>query len=511
MSEPAPYGLSQARRSLAGFARWKLASALMGVALLLLLARLAPAAEYGVYVALLALVEMFYLLSGLGLSALPQRYLPEYRLHASAAQLHGLLRRLLWRRSLQSLAGLLLLGLLWWLAPGLLGVPLEAATAVCLALWLLAGCQTRMADEIFPALLLQSHTQGLQALGNLLRLTTLTAALWLGHGLDHRLLVAMEALLALLLAALGGWLLRRHLAGQALPAQTAFREPDTGPVVWQMYWAQLAAQLWSGNAIKLLLLRVAGPQATALYGFCQALVDLLRNYSPAFLLGNWVRPLMVARYVAGRDFGSVASLAGLVLKLSALGLLPFLAWFAVQGELLAAELSAGRYAQGAAALLAGLCAVAMLFCGRAVLSMVSITVEQMRVQMTATFVCALSLPLALLAYKGFGLVGVISTMAAAELVWCGWLVLAMRAKGFELVWSGAWRLVAISLVVLVLSALATQLPSDWSGPVRLLIGLSVSMTSTCFAIWLLNPLSTVEKADLFELLPARFRRAKVKV
>lgn len=507
MSAPAPYGLAQARRSLAGFARWKLVSAVLGLLLLVSLARLAPAEEYGVYVALLALVEMFYLVSGLGLSVIPQRYLPEYRLHASAAQFDALMRRLVGRRLLQSLLGVAVLAVAWWQVPDLLGVPLPPSSAAWLALWLVAGCQARLMDEVFPALLLQGYTQGLQALANALRLLGLVLAVSLTPGVDHRWLLAMEALLALGLSLTAWALLRRYRRRQAWAASTDFVEPDPRALAWQMYWAQLAAQLWSGNAIKLLLLRVAGPQATALYGFCQALVDLLRNYSPAFLLGNWVRPLMVARYLAARRIEPVASLSGLVLKLSVLGLLPFLAWFAAQGETLAALVSGGRYREGAAALLAAMALVAMLFCARAVLSMVSVTVERLRVQLVATAAAALALPAAWLAHQQLGLIAVPLVLAAAELLWSIWVARDLRRDGLALrwAWRGWWRCALIALVVLLGAQGAAVLLRELPALLALGAGLSAALLLTVLGAWLLPPLEPAERADLDDFLPGRRR------
>ena len=214
MSDAGYYAASRARRSLRHFLAGRAASALLGVVWLVWLARQLPPAEYGTFLALLAMVEIFYLASGFGLSTMAQRYVAEFRMHAPAGQFRAFLRRLLALRVISAvlvaaaLAVVLAPMLAWW------GVALAPGLGPWFLAWLVAGSLTRYFDEMFPALLMHGTSQSLGAAANALRLAFAAVAGHQGLALDHALLVRLELALAGAALAVGLWRLAAHLHRQ---------------------------------------------------------------------------------------------------------------------------------------------------------------------------------------------------------------------------------------------------------------------------------------------------------
>ena len=288
------YGAARARRSLFHFLGGKALSAVTGVVFLVCVVRATPAAQYGVFVVLLALLEVFYLASGFGLSTMAQRYVAEFRLRAPRAQFQGFVWMLMRRRLGLAVLGAALVGFLWPTLMGLLRLDLPTNTRGWVLLWLIVGCGTRYLDEVLPALLLQAASQLLSILTNLLRLGCLLAVTVLSMALDHQSLVIIELGVASVTGLCGLiWLRLYLLASAASAANTAAHH---NPVMWavsmRFFVVQLLGQGWSPNMARMLVSRIAGGAHTASFGFSLALVDMLRNYLPTYLLASWVRPLI---------------------------------------------------------------------------------------------------------------------------------------------------------------------------------------------------------------------------
>jgi len=431
------YSLARARTSLLHFGAGKLVSAVTGLAVLLLTIRLAPADAFGAYVTVMAITEIFYLVSGLGLSYFVQRYVPELRIRAPDSQFRRQLWRLLLWRGALALAFALPLCLLfpWW--GRWLELPVSLALTLLIGGGVVLGSLMRYFDELLQSLLLQGWVQIQTVLRNCLRLLMLAIA-WRGLlMLNLSLLVAIEVLVAAA-AVLGAcWMqasyLRRPREPSAATSTTEHLMPDAWSQSLRFYAAQVLGQAYSGNAIKLVVNAVAGLQGAAVFGFAYSITGILRTYSPAFLLGGWVRPLMVSRFVQRGHADDLKPITRLVVSLSLVGLLPFLLVFFVFGSEIAALFGKGRYPDGAT-LLAPMVAVVCLQAVHAVLGMVCAAVERTNYVLMATTVCLVSLPIAYAFTRFAGLPGAVAALLLGEVMWIG-TVLALlahrlRQRGF---------------------------------------------------------------------------------
>ena len=266
------YSLDSARRSLLHFMLGKAGGALLGISALLLSVRVLDAAVFASYAALVALCEMVYLISGLGLSTMAQRYVTEYRLRLAPAAFPRFVWQLQLRRLCYS-SGFVLL--LWPLAGYLLPVlhlPALHAELGWLALVLVLGNQLRFCDEVMASLLMQGSAQSSVLLRNGVRLLGYVLV-WSGSlAASVRTVVFIE--LALLLVALGWSLfaLHRYLhGGRAQPAaahqQHNYHNPDAAGVSRRFYLVQCVGQIYGSNMLLLLTTRLLGAASTAALGF----------------------------------------------------------------------------------------------------------------------------------------------------------------------------------------------------------------------------------------------------
>ncbi|MEJ6002093.1 hypothetical protein [Paucibacter soli] len=505
------YSKTRARRSLWQFLAGKLLAAAAGLIWLLWLVRHTAPLDYGAYVAGLAVVEIFYLVSGLGLSTRAQRYVAEWRLHAPLAQFQRFVARLLFQRLGLALLGALLMSLLATSVRAQMGLPLGAGAQVAMLLWLVAGSLTRQLDEVFPALLMQAASQGLSLMANLLRLGA--ALFWTAQGLAPSLpeLLWLEGLAALLLALAGlFWLslaLRRDARERAqgqVPGEAAHANLERRRVERRLYLVQLLGQAWSGNTARLLLTHLAGAAPAALLGFAGSLADTLRNYLPAYLLAPWLRPLMVAHWTRQRRMEPLARVANAQLKLSLLVLAPLLAYLPQRGDELAGWLSKGRYAEGMGLLFGTLMLWLLLQCAHVLLSMVTATVEHTGANVAATLLGCLFVPVALcLPWQAWGLTigaSLVSLLCLAEAVWVLVVGAALRRAGLALPWD--WLGLSKLLLAAMLAGMALTLLPPLPGPATLLALLLASALVLGAAV-LLKPLNDAERALLASVLPRR--------
>lgn len=413
------YSATAARRSLVHFVFGKAGAAVSGLAVLLVTLRLVPVEAFGAYVALMALTEIFYVASGLGLSYFAQRYVPELRIRASAAQFNRQLWRLLAIRAGLAAAFALVawLSMDWW--GGSLGLQLSTSVGVVFAFILVFGSIMRYIDELLQTLLLQGWAQIQSVTRNLARLGGLGSGVLMAHGINLQFLLIVEVVVSALAVSSGLMIFRvyvRRSQPHSLHAIKLHTMPDAWRQSIRFYGAQLLAQGYSTNAIKLVVTTVVGVHGTAVLGFATSISDLLRSYSPAFLLGGWVRPIMVARFVKNPSLSALKPLTRLIVTLSIVGLLPFATVFAVFGHEVAALLAANKY-PAAAPLLAPLVGVVCLQAVHAVLGMVCATVERTAFVLLATAICISTLPLAYSLTQLLGLAGTVMALCIGESLW----------------------------------------------------------------------------------------------
>lgn len=491
--------MSAARRGLNHFVLGKLLSAALGLAFLFLSVRAMAPAQYGVYITLLAAADLFYLVTGCGLSTIAQRYVAEYRLRASASDFAQFLKAQFLRRGLYSLIGLSLLALLWSPAMTWSGLDLSRSWLWVVCLLLFASAGMSFLEEVLGACLLQGYAQGLAVARNLFRVGAVVWGSQLPGGLSLECLVWAEAL-----AALGSWLAAEFLVRRwarntpsSAQAQEGYQAPAMAAVARRFFVVQLAGQAYGSNITKMIVMRLLGAVQAASYGVAQSMADMVRNYMPAHLLAGWVRPLMVARYVQHRDLEELSTIVNLVLKVNLLGLLPLAALSWVGGDDLIAWVSKGKYTD-MGPLLAVLLLGLVFQTAHLLLSMVTLTLEAPAANLRATFAACLALPVLWLLVKYLGVMGAGLSVLVTEGLWIGVAWWCLRQRGFHI------RVDVLGSGKIALAALLAALFGTWVGQGVLVMTLVTVLVFTVGAV-LLKPASSRELQLVRQLLPARFR------
>jgi O-antigen/teichoic acid export membrane protein len=499
------YGGDAARRSLRHFLAGRATSGVLGFLWLLGLVRQLAPQEYATYVAGLATVEMFYLLTGLGLSTLAQRYVAEFRIHAPRSQFSTFLGQLWMRRLAYAIVPGIPLAMLLPRASSWLGVPLSDSAIWPVTLWLVLGSLQRFQDEVFPALLLQGLSQALAVAANAVRLASLAVLQWWPVAPPLETVLWAEVAAAVLAVGMGQARLRAYVRLHPGSVDGAWHVNASMPIqARQLYVVQVLGQLWSGNAARLVVTRLAGAASAAPFGFCLALIDMLRKYLPAYLLANWVRPLMVARYVQHGDVARVVAMASLVLKLSVLGVLPLLVLFAIHGEPLLLWLSGGRYGPGLGPVLVALSVWLLLQCVHVVVGSLGVVLERSALNLRASSYACASLFVLVTAGLLPPTLVVVLTLCAAEVIWIS-TMLAGLAPGLGHARLGFAGLARQAIGVVLAGALLWLIGADrpWQFLLAMVLAAAVTLAWAVF--------SRLFSADEWRLLraslPARWRRS----
>lgn len=425
------YGHSNLRRSLGHFVLGKGAGAIIGICWLLLLVRALPASEYGVYVGLVAYLELFNLLSNLGLSPISERFVPQYRATNDEPKLRALIVKLV---SIRVLLVCLLASAMSLLAAQLshlFGFSIAPKIFALFHIVVAAESIARFIETIFDSLLLQGRSQISLFSRTGIRLTLLLIALAQGEVVDLGYLVGLEAAaygagLAITLALL--WRTQRGLEshGQSsVPLAPLFR--FAAPI----YGSQIVGSLIGIDIVKLLVLKTTGPEASAIFGFCASLAWMLQRYLPSFLLVGMLRPLIVSAATDPNNGGRLQKIVSIVLKLNAILIGCALAISLSVGNQLIVALSGGAFLSGGSyftlflfftlsqTLRATFGHIALArSCGRAMLFG----------QLTGAFVLLLFSACSLV----FGLYAYSGALIAIDLVWFFWVHRALASHGVEI-------------------------------------------------------------------------------
>lgn len=340
------YGHSNLRRSLGHFVLGKGAGAIIGICWLLLLVRALPASEYGVYVGLVAYLELFNLLSNFGLSPISERFVPQYRASNDEPRLRVLILKIVSIRILLVCLLATAMSLLAAQLSHLLGFSISPQIFALFHLVVAAESIARFIETIFDSLLLQGRSQISLFSRTGIRLSLLLIALAHGEVVDLSYLVGLEATaygagVAITLALL--WRTQRGLETQgenSVPLAPLFR--FAAPI----YGSQIIGSLIGIDIVKLLVLKTTGPEASAIFGFCASLAWMLQRYLPSFLLVGMLRPLIVSAATDPNNTGRLQKIVSIILKLNAILIGCALAISLSVGDQLIVMLSGGNFSSG---------------------------------------------------------------------------------------------------------------------------------------------------------------------
>lgn len=497
-----PYSSTILKRSAAHFLTGKIASGILTLIILLLMVRVLAIEDYGVYVILVAGLELVLAITSLGLSWTMARYLPEFRLRASGK----VLARFVWQ-SMAQIGLFLVIGilLLLWMLPWLLSLmeltPYTEVVKIYLLVVLLEGLGRNLQENALGPLLQQGWAQISIVVRNLVWLLLLGIVTNQGMADLHHVILAELAASALgLLLALHG-LFRYLHKNRDLPGQNDWQPPawsEMWRIARHMYFSHLITLIYSPQVFMFLIQRYLGVEATALFGFLRNLFGQILRYLPATLLFSLIRPKLVSSYVdTSSNMVEVARSANLAGKLSLFVLMPLLVFAWLVGDELLNILSAGKFNE-TGYYLAGLL-LALIPCSqRQILGTLAVVSDKSYMSLWGSSLGILVLPLAYWQLQAVGLWSFIIAIIVSHMIYNVVLVVGlMRSTTYRPDNIGFIKLVAAALMGFVLSKQFAVAIHGWLDLFIMAMLVCVSFLLTAYFI---KPFKVEERERLNRLL-----------
>lgn len=436
MSVADRYGRERICRGGVHFLLGKGLSSLAGLAVLVLLVRHLPVAEFAAYSVLQAFVEVFTALTGFGLTHAALRYIPELYARHENRVFRGFVGAALGLRLVLLTLATLLAYLLADRLAGLFGLDGWVAVfqAYLLVVWL------RVNSNFLFQMLESTLHQGLgQTAFVLATLVKLVAIGWLVHEgainiqrviwveaaaefvalgvLSYGVLrVAREACVGQGMLGLGGWWI--------VNARRVMHYGFAG------YLQHLAILPYGSSPNRLVAGRFLEVASIAAFGFAQSFADMLRRYLPAQLLGGLIRPVLVARFSTDRNFAAVVEMLTLVFRINTVTLGAVAAVLLALGPAAVAAVSKGKYSAEAAWLLLALVGVLVLESRRFLVDLAIQAVERNGLLVAGNLALAASLVLAILLMPVLGVLAIPLAAALGLVTSNAWLTHRLAKDGF---------------------------------------------------------------------------------
>jgi len=490
------YSAVELKYSALYFLAGKAASALLTLIILLLLVRILSTEAYGVYVILVAGMELAMAMLSFGLPWLAARYLPEFRLHGGR-----LIIQFVWKiialLTCALIAGALaLFFVVQWLLPADLMQYADMARLFLFVL-LLEGMSRHIRENILGPLMRQKLAQFTLATRNFVALL-LIGIFYLSTEIDLRHIIFAEIFASTLGLGVLLYGLVRHLETyRNIPANINWVQPDwarIGRVARNMYFSNLIPLTYSPQILIFLTQRYLGIDATALFGFLCKLYLQIVNYLPATLLFSLIQPKLVASYIHAGNMSELIRNANLAGKLSLFVLMPLVTSVWLVGDELLHLLSDGKFVLSGY-YMTGLMLAMIPLSQRRILETVAVTIDKNHIILISGFLGIFSLPIAYgLIQAGYGIWGPVAAMVVSQIFFNAVIIIF-------LVYNTDYRPDSIGFLKLVAAALSVfilaQIPFTQNGGWLRMIVMVICVT--CFfllAAYFLKPFKSEERDRL---------------
>ena len=474
------FGKTRVKRGLVHFLFGKVVSALAGLLAMVFVVRGLSVPDFATYSVLIALIEMFSAVSGLGLAHVVLRYVPElYATHRPTSLRSVILSTLGIRTSV--LTGALLIA--YGLAQPLAEVLKLQEVLPAFKLFLLVVALRSSSHFLLQVLESTLHQGIAQMAFSASAVGRCIGMLWLLLSGEVTLLqvIALEALC-------DGFACCSLMLGINAVLRSVAKDKDShiGDKVWwpnhrktiakfaaAAFLQHLATLPFGGSTNRLVGCVMFGDRVMATFGFAQSLYEYFKRYLPTQLLVGLIRPIVVARFSVNRNFAAVARLCDQALLANLVFLLGAVAVLSVAGIELLTAVSAGKYGAESVWLLIAMLIFLGLETQRLILEVLTQTVESYGLMISSNLFLSASVSVGI---AGYPLVGALSfpvANALALLLANFWLIKKLKGLGYD--YKHEWRgsVVAIKLFCVAVAAgsLSKWLGANWivSGGITIVV------------------------------------------
>lgn len=457
------YPVEKLRRAILHLIGGRAVHAVARAALVLMVVRLLPVEDYGAYMLIVGIAEMFLQLCSFGLLPVGQRFLPQ-AVESSARR--DTYRFVAGITLLQLLSLALVCTLLWFLWDRILpnlgfsSTQIDASRPGLLLLLLMP--MFRFTAELLDALLEQGRSQIANALVPLGRLAGLLALLASGTEITLGRILLLDCGIVLGCLVLAWVLVAGSLRKLPEPA-----DPKPLPVrsmarhAWHMAAVQVMGSAHAPGALRLVLAGSLGIVEAGLFAFLQSLQRLIGRYLPSVMLRGLLRPMLISRVAGARGMDYMEQSTGLLLKsnlimVAGAAMLAFIA-----GDWLVELASGGRFVDTGYSLLL-IFLVLGVSSTRLIVEMLLQVLDQTRVLRATSMLLPLSLAFVWLAAH-FGLNAAIaaSALGTALANSIGMWRLRVVTGRFQVDWRGIGSIVLPMVVAGLLGRALLDLTGPW--------------------------------------------------
>lgn len=344
-------------------------AALMGLFVLVLMARQLSSVEYGAYFAVWALVEILILVSGFGLMQAAYRYVSAAEWRDGRVDLEGPILQLLTLRFLLLLfSGCVLVCVeQFWTGLSQFFSIYSSGLIFLVACCTLAEGLARFLEVLFDSMLYQVFSVTTVVTRTVIRILGISYFLSINH-LDLLTVLYVE-LTASSMASVVGLFALTLLYRRSLPICDRDSKEVTvsrmSRFVLPAYVNEFLGTGYGPDALKLAAGAVAGSSAVAAFGFSYSIASVVQRYMPVNILAGVFRPVFVAASKREDASSQLSLLFNLTVKINWFYLLSALCFVFFAGPPLMDLAAKGKYPQAGVitfVIIVGLVAVAWHLC-----------------------------------------------------------------------------------------------------------------------------------------------------
>jgi O-antigen/teichoic acid export membrane protein len=462
----ARFGNVRVKRGLLHFFIGKSISAGAGLLAMLLVVHGLSITDFANYSVLVALVEVFTAISGLGLSLVILRYVPELYVSFQASALRFIILTCF------SLRSVVLVGALGcaWLYSDIISSWIGLGGAVQAFAVFLVVVALRSTNQFLSQILDSTLHQGTaQFAFSVIAIGRCVGMLWLIE--NNRMILVdviwIEAIcetcaMCVMLFGIFATLWSRQSYGNE-NIDNGWQHTNRRQVIRfaiAAYLQHLATLPFGGNTNRLVGGVMFSSLEMASFGFSLTLYEYAKRYLPTQLLIGVIRPIVVSRYTTTRNFSVAAGLCEQVLQFNLVLLAGMLAVLLESGEELLGFISGGKYVGDSIVLLCVLLVLLALETQRVLIGLLAEMVEHNEILIPSNLFLSLSV---FGGVAGYGLIGAVAfplaNLLALFIANC-WTSYMLAKLGFR--YAHDWTGTGWSIVVFVLSLGAGKL-SQYSG------------------------------------------------
>lgn len=420
--------------------------------LTLVLVRWLNAADYGVYMTILGMVEMMVPLSSLGLLEANRRFLPELATRGSSTSIKSFVIRMLIARMIITLIWSLLIYNTWFYISQWLGfennMPLVAFYVVTLIFFVQ---MFRFIAEMLESLMEQKYSQLVRAILPIGQLLIVAILIIKNDNLLFNQVIKIDIVMTSICLIIASFYLYRVLLTMSPVGDYNVTTDQLREFVFHIAGSNILQSVTNYGALRMLVSNRLGVEVAGMFAFLQQLIQIVGRYLPATLLANIIRPMLISKYSKNADISFLNSGLGLMWKSNLLIVVFVVLMLLLTGDELIAVASGNRFTD--AGMILSIMFIALTAGMQRQILEMSMQITGRTKEMWLLSFIAPIIPLSVWLGSNYGLIGVSIGLVFATWLWnvaaLSWM--SYWEDGIVLDWYGGMRILITAVAVFTVS------------------------------------------------------------